>query len=115
MQQITHPNWDPTAARTAGALYLAIAVCGGFSIGLFFVSESAVATGGEAGEDGGAAGPTNGVTDEGFFKTSAAFGESVNVRGLDDGISVTTDRADCLVIGEEKETDSSSRLLSYTL
>lgn len=27
------PNWDPSAARTAGALYLAIAVCGGFSIG----------------------------------------------------------------------------------
>jgi len=26
-------NWDPQAARTAGALYLAIAVCGGFSIG----------------------------------------------------------------------------------
>ena len=26
-------NWEPTAARTAGALYLAIAVCGGFSIG----------------------------------------------------------------------------------
>jgi hypothetical protein len=28
-----HTNWDPHAARTAGALYLAIAVCGGFSIG----------------------------------------------------------------------------------
>ncbi len=27
-------HWDPAAARTAGALYLAIAVCGGFSIGL---------------------------------------------------------------------------------
>lgn len=29
------PNlkWDPSAARIAGALYLAIAVCGGFSIG----------------------------------------------------------------------------------
>jgi hypothetical protein len=26
-------HWDPRAARTAGALYLAIAVCGGFSIG----------------------------------------------------------------------------------
>lgn len=26
-------KWDPTAARTAEALYLAIAVCGGFSIG----------------------------------------------------------------------------------
>ena len=26
-------HWDPQAARTAGALYLAIAVCGGFSIG----------------------------------------------------------------------------------
>ena len=26
-------HWDPLAARTAGALYLAIAVCGGFSIG----------------------------------------------------------------------------------
>ncbi len=29
----SNPNWDPNAARTAGALYLAIAVCGGFSIG----------------------------------------------------------------------------------
>lgn len=26
-------QWDPLAARTAGALYLAIALCGGFSIG----------------------------------------------------------------------------------
>ncbi|MBY4891931.1 DUF4386 domain-containing protein [Rhodobacteraceae bacterium N5(2021)] len=26
-------HWDPNAARLAGALYLAIAVCGGFSIG----------------------------------------------------------------------------------
>lgn len=26
-------HWDPKAARTAGALYLAIAICGGFSIG----------------------------------------------------------------------------------
>lgn len=26
-------HWDPQAARPAGALYLAIAVCGGFSIG----------------------------------------------------------------------------------
>lgn len=29
----SNPDWDPNAARTAGALYLAIAVCGGFSIG----------------------------------------------------------------------------------
>lgn len=29
----SHTCWDPVAARTAGALYLAIAVCGGFSIG----------------------------------------------------------------------------------
>jgi hypothetical protein len=35
-------NWDPAAARTAGALYLAIAVCGGFSIG--FVPMQIVAT-----------------------------------------------------------------------
>lgn len=28
-----NPKWDTNAARTAGALYLAIAVCGGFSIG----------------------------------------------------------------------------------
>lgn len=32
---MTNPKqpWDPKAARTAGGLYLAIAVCGGFSIG----------------------------------------------------------------------------------
>lgn len=32
---MNQPNqhWDPQAARTAGGLYLAIAVCGGFSIG----------------------------------------------------------------------------------
>ena len=29
----SHTNWDPEAARSAGALYLAIAICGGFSIG----------------------------------------------------------------------------------
>ena len=29
----TNPHWDTHAARTAGALYLAIAICGGFSIG----------------------------------------------------------------------------------
>jgi hypothetical protein len=33
MKQTLHDNWNPSAARTAGALYLAIAVCGGFSIG----------------------------------------------------------------------------------
>lgn len=29
----SNPGWDTHAARTAGGLYLAIAVCGGFSIG----------------------------------------------------------------------------------
>lgn len=33
MTIVSNPNWDVGAARTAGALYLAIAVCGGFSIG----------------------------------------------------------------------------------
>ncbi len=33
MMIVPHTNWDPTVARTAGALYLAIAICGGFSIG----------------------------------------------------------------------------------
>lgn len=33
MTDTTMTRWDPQAARTAGALYLAIAVCGGFSIG----------------------------------------------------------------------------------
>lgn len=33
MTTVSNPHWDPAAARTAGALYLAIAVCGGFSIG----------------------------------------------------------------------------------
>jgi hypothetical protein len=33
MSQSSHPQWDPVAARTAGVLYLFIAVCGGFSIG----------------------------------------------------------------------------------
>ena len=35
-------HWNPQAARTAGALYLAIAVCGGFSIG--YVPMQIVAT-----------------------------------------------------------------------
>ncbi|MEP3945791.1 DUF4386 domain-containing protein [Ascidiaceihabitans sp.] len=42
MTTIPHTNWDPVAAHTAGALYLAIAVCGGFSIG--FVPMQIVAT-----------------------------------------------------------------------
>jgi len=33
MTDISKDHWDSHAARTAGALYLAIAVCGGFSIG----------------------------------------------------------------------------------
>ena len=33
MTTAPHTNLDPAAARAAGALYLAIAVCGGFSIG----------------------------------------------------------------------------------
>jgi hypothetical protein len=33
MTTASNVNWDPVAARTTGALYLAIAVCGGFSIG----------------------------------------------------------------------------------
>lgn len=42
MTTIPQTNWDPVAVRTAGALYLAIAVCGGFSIG--FVPIQIVAT-----------------------------------------------------------------------
>lgn len=33
MTSHSQSDWDPQAARIAGALYLAIAVCGGFSIG----------------------------------------------------------------------------------
>ncbi|MEO9865474.1 MAG: DUF4386 domain-containing protein [Yoonia sp.] len=33
MTRTVHHQWDANAARYAGALYLAIAVCGGFSIG----------------------------------------------------------------------------------
>ena len=33
MTTASQTTWDPFAARAAGALYLAIAVCGGFSIG----------------------------------------------------------------------------------
>lgn len=33
MKVPVQPHWDLSAARTAGALYLAIAICGGFSIG----------------------------------------------------------------------------------
>lgn len=33
MRDVSKNHWDPKAARAAGALYLAIAVCGGFSIG----------------------------------------------------------------------------------
>ncbi|MBT8411294.1 MAG: DUF4386 domain-containing protein [Octadecabacter sp.] len=33
MTTYSQTNWDPVAARTAGTLYLAIAICGGFSIG----------------------------------------------------------------------------------
>lgn len=41
------PTWDAKGARTAGALYLAIAVCGGFSIG--YVPMQIVMTGDIAG------------------------------------------------------------------
>ena len=42
MTNIPKTHWDRHAARTAGALYLAIAVCGGFSIG--YVPMQIVAT-----------------------------------------------------------------------
>lgn len=42
MTNASSTHWDPHAARTAGALYLAIAVCGGFSIG--YVPMQIVAT-----------------------------------------------------------------------
>ncbi len=42
MTSISKNNWDPQAARLAGALYLSIAVCGGFSIG--YVPMQIVAT-----------------------------------------------------------------------
>ena len=55
-----HDGWDPLAARYAGALYLAIAVCGGFSIG--YVPTQIVADG------DGAASAANLLAHQGLFQ-----------------------------------------------
>jgi len=59
MTTVPLTNWDPTAARTAGALYLAIAICGGFSIG--YVPMQIVA-------DNAATSSANLLTNQGLFK-----------------------------------------------
>lgn len=57
---MTNPTtWDVPAARTAGALYLAIAVCGGFSIG--YVPAQIV-------ESDGAASAANLLSNPGLFR-----------------------------------------------
>jgi len=58
MSQSTQ-HWDPQAARTAGGLYLAIAVCGGFSIG--YVPMQIVAS-------DGATSSANLLANQGLFK-----------------------------------------------
>ena len=58
----------------------------------------------KASENGGATGPANGVADECLLKTSAAFGEGIDIGRFDDGISVAAKGADGLVV-REKEDD----------
>ncbi len=60
MTDQTKSQWNPTAARTAGALYLAIAICGGFSIG--YVPMQIVVAGDAA------ASTANLMTHQGLFK-----------------------------------------------
>lgn len=59
MTNASNTHWDPHAARTAGTLYLAIAVCGGFSIG--YVPMQIVAS-------NGATSSANLLANSGLFK-----------------------------------------------
>lgn len=59
MTALSQTHWDPAAARTAGTLYLAIAVCGGFSIG--YVPMQIVAS-------DGATSSANLLANQGLFK-----------------------------------------------
>jgi hypothetical protein len=68
MTSPSQSNWDPAAARTAGALYLAIAVCGGFSIG--YVPMQIVA--GDA-----ASSSANLLANKGLFKLGVAADSAV--------------------------------------
>ena len=67
------------------------------------VAGVAIASGGESGENGGAAGPANRVADESLLETSAAFGESVDIWGLNNGVSVAAQGADSLIVGEKED------------
>ncbi|WP_299882828.1 DUF4386 domain-containing protein [uncultured Sulfitobacter sp.] len=70
MTNASNTHWDPQAARAAGALYLAIAVCGGFSIG--YVPMQIVAT-------DAAASSANLLANTGLFKLGVLADSAVIV------------------------------------
>lgn len=57
----------------------------------------------QSGEDGGAAGRTNGCGDEHVGETDAFAGESVHGRGLEDGMSSAAHSIPTMIVGEEKD------------
>lgn len=73
---------------------------GGSSISLAGVT---IAACGETGENGGPTGPADGVADESLLETGAAFGESVDIGRLNDGISVAAESTNRLVVSEEED------------
>ena len=51
---------------------------------------------------GGSTNPANGLTDEGIGETRSLRGEAINVRCLDQGMTVASEGARRLVIGKEE-------------
>ena len=66
-------------------------------------ARGAIASSSQAGQDGGSADPANGLADEGIGEPRAIRGEAVDVRRLDQGMSVAREGARGLVVGKEED------------
>jgi hypothetical protein len=58
---------------------------------------------GQPGQDGGAADPTNGLTDEGIREARAILRQAVDIGGLGERMSIATERARGLVVSKEED------------
>ena len=74
-----------------------------FGLGLVMVAVHPESPPRQTTEDGSPADPANGLTDESVGKPSSPSGQTVDIGCLGQGMTVATEGARSLVIGEEKD------------
>ena len=63
----------------------------------------AITASGKPGQDGGPADPTNGLAHVGIREPCAPGSQTINIGCLDQGMTITSERAGSLVISKEKD------------